>query len=86
MQQRFLESEHATADPVPDVYWPTLFPNPHDVHILIVTDSGGSFGEGSFGMRDLVETLRTPPGRPFPVITAYDGHRVHGPDAQPGRS
>jgi hypothetical protein len=36
-------------------------------------------------MRDLVETLRTPPGRPFPVIAAYDGHRVHGPDAQPGR-
>ena len=62
MQQRFLDSQHATVDPIPEQYWPTLFPNPHDVHILIVTDTGGSFGGGSFAMRDLVETLQTPPG------------------------
>lgn len=45
----------------PEKLWPILLP-PCPVRILIVTDSGGSFGTGPFGLKALIDALAVPPG------------------------
>lgn len=45
----------------PEKLWPILL-GPCEVRILMVTDSGGSFGTGDFGLKALIDTLAVPPG------------------------
>ena len=45
----------------PERLWPILLP-PCRVRILMVTDSGGSFGTDSFGLKALIDALAVPPG------------------------
>jgi hypothetical protein len=45
----------------PHKLWPPLLP-PCRVRILIVTDSGGSFGTDAFGLKALIDALAVPPG------------------------
>lgn len=45
----------------PHDLWPPLL-RPCRVRVLIVTDSGGSFGTGSFGLKALIDALKIPPG------------------------
>jgi hypothetical protein len=45
----------------PHKLWPILLP-PCRVRILLVTDAGGSFGTGTFGLKALMDALAVPPG------------------------
>jgi hypothetical protein len=55
----------------PHELWPILL-RPCRVRILMVTDAGGSFGTGAFGLKALVDALAVPPGPwvRFEVTTA----------------
>jgi hypothetical protein len=45
----------------PHFIWPP-FLRPCRVRILLVTDAGGSFGTGTFGLKGLIDALAVPPG------------------------
>src|SRR5215211_7241064 len=58
----------------PGSLWPILL-SPCDVGILMVTDSGGSFGTDDFGLKALIDALAVPPGPwvRFEITTANRG-------------
>jgi len=59
--------------------YPILLP-PCRVQVLIVTDSGGSFGDADFGLSALLDVLATPPG-PWVRFDVTKAHRRVDPAA-----
>ncbi len=74
--ERAKVDRHLAFTTFPELLYPIFF-RPCTVHILIVTDSGGSFTDAAFGLTELLSVLSVSPG-PYVRFAVTKAHRSAG--------